>query len=198
MMKVKKEQEVPETLPEPSPLITPEMIKTTLEALESSGVIYYSEGKAYVPTETGWKFLARVSPVKEIIYAKGNENVLATDEEMIKVSRKAEVKDKATIAVNADKACKDLDEEFKNELKKAKKVEITIEAEGESEKIVAYGSPALKLKSANEIVIRKSSKIDNSTLAILADKSASEIKRSLIEKLRNSNTIVKITLEIKL
>ena len=50
-------QETPEAPHGPQPTITPEMIHNTFRALETKGMIYYSEGGVYVPTEKGWKLL---------------------------------------------------------------------------------------------------------------------------------------------
>jgi DNA-binding HxlR family transcriptional regulator len=60
-----KEMPRPWVGPEPLPIITPEMVRTTLRALESKGMVKYMEGGAYVPTESGWKRLMEVKTVKE-------------------------------------------------------------------------------------------------------------------------------------
>jgi hypothetical protein len=198
-MKDTKKAQPPEEIPEPSPIITPEMIETALEALESKGMVYYAEGGAYVPTESGWKLLTEIRPEKEEIYGRGHQKILATNKNMIKITRSDDINRDAdaVVAIKADKACKSLKDEFKNGLRGAKKVEITIKAEDEIDKIIAYGSPALKLTSAEEILIRKDSFIDGRTLAILADKSANELRQELVEKLRKPDSVIKITLEIK-
>jgi hypothetical protein len=194
---IRKMQEPPEIAPEPSPTITPEMLKDILILLESRGMIHYTAGGAYIPTESGWKLLMEVAPAKEEIIAYGHPEIKATSNLMIKLVKGLTVRDESTIGVKADKACKDLSEEFKTAAKSAKRVEILIEAEGEQDKIVGYCSPALKLTNKEEIVIRKDSLIDSGTIAILADKAANELNQNLIEKLRNLNTRIKITLEIK-
>ena len=198
-MEKKEYQEPPEVAPEPSPQITPEMVETTVKTLESEGLIHYMSGGAYVPTEAGWKLLRSVRPVKEEITAYGHPNVTATHTTTIEVTKADEIKKDADciIAVKADKACADLSKEFKDALKTARKVEITIEAEGAEDKLIAYGSPALKLTNIEDVVIRKSDFIDGRTLAILADKAANELDQELIEKLRKPETKVKIILEIK-
>lgn len=197
--KIRKYQVPPEEAPEPSPQITPEMVRTALKTLESKGMVHYAEGAAYVPTEKGWKLLMEIKPVNEEIIAYGHSNITATDVNEFRIVKSSEIKKDANsvIAVKANKACKDLNKEFKDALKEAKKVEIVLEADGVKDRIVAYGSPALKLTSAEEIVLRKNDFIDNRTLAILSNKSANEIKQELIEKLRKSETELKITLEIK-
>jgi hypothetical protein len=194
---IRKMQEPPEIAPEPSPKITPEMLRDVLNLLESKGMIHYTAGGAYIPTESGWKLLMEVTPEKEEIIAYGHPEIKASSNSVIKIVKGLAVKDESTIGVKADKACRDLSEEFKASAKSAKRIEILIEAEGEQDKIVGYCSPALKLTNKEEIVIRKDSSIDSGTIAILADKAANELNQDLIEKLRNPNTRIKITLEIK-
>ncbi|MEM7821657.1 MAG: DUF371 domain-containing protein [Candidatus Aenigmatarchaeota archaeon] len=196
MKEIRKMQQPPEIAPEPSPSITPDMLRNVLEILESRGMIHYTAGGAYIPTESGWKLLMELKPVKEEIFGYGHSEIKASSNSAIRITKGLDVDD-ATIAVNVDKACKDLSEDFKAAIKSARRVEVKIEAEGEEEVFVAYGSPALRLASKEEIVIRKGSLIDGKTIAILSDKSASELKQSLIEKLKNSQTRVKISLEIK-
>lgn len=194
--KIKRNQEGE---PRPMPEITPEMIQTTLKALEAKGMVQYIEGGYYVPTEKGWKLLLEIKPAKEEITAYGHPNVTATHTTTFEITKTKDIKKDADciIAVKANKACKDLVKEMKDGLKEGRMVEIAIEAEGVEDKITAYGSPALKLTHPEDIVVRKSDFIDNRTLAILADKAAFELDQDLIEKMRNPNTVIKITLEIK-
>jgi len=182
-----------------APEITPAMIQTAFRALEASGMVIYGEEGAYIPTESGWKLLVRSKPVKEEINAFGHKNIAASHTTTFEITKAAELEKEGDciIAVKADKACADLNKELRNALKEAKRVEITIEAEGVSDVVMAYGSPALRMRHVEDIVVRKSDYIDDRTLAILADKSANELKQELVEKLRNPNTKVKITLEIK-
>ena len=193
----RKVQGPPEIAPEPSPAITPEMLRDVLNLLESKGMVHYAAGGAYIPTESGWKLLMEITPTKEEIIAYGHPEIKATSNSMIKFVKGLVVKDESTIGIKADKACKDLSEEFKIAARSARRIEILLEAEGEQDKIVGYCSPALKLTNKEEIVIRKDSSIDSGTITILADKAASELNQNLIEKLKNSNTRIKITLEIK-
>lgn len=198
MGKIKEMQQRPESPPEPAPEITPEMVQTAFKALESKGMVYYSEGRAYIPTEMGWKLLMNVKELKEEIIAYGHPNITATHTKTFEITKSTSLNKEGDciIAVGANKACKDFSQDFKNELKKAKKIEIIIEANGVKDKVIAYGSPALKLTNKEDIVIRKSDFIDNRTLAILADKSANELNQELIEKLRNEKTKVRIVFEI--
>lgn len=183
----------------PDPHITPEMIHTTFRALESKGMVIYGEDGVYIPTESGWKLLMRSKYPKEEITAYGHKNVLASHTTTFEITKAAELRKEGDciIAVGADKACADISKDFRDALKEARKIEITIGAGGVSDVVIAYGSPALRIKHPEDIVVRKSDYIDERTLAILADKSASELKQELVEELRKPNTKVKITLEIK-
>ena len=102
------------------------------------------------------------------------------------------------VAVAADKAVADLNQEFKEKLKRADaKLTIIIEAGGLTEQINALGSPKLILTHPTDIVIRKSDYICNRTLAIRADKSAKDLPRELVEKLKNPSQKVNITLVLR-
>lgn len=192
---IKKAQdgEVPEAAPE----ITQEMIQTTFKALEAEGLIFYTKSGAYLPTEEGWKLLRELPSGKEEITAHGHKGITARDENCFEISKNKDPRGDSTVAVRANKVCKDLSNDFKLAVKNATKVFITIEADGSVEKVTAYGSPALKLTDGNEIVVRKSDAIDGKTVAILADKSANNFSKSMKEKLKDPKTEIKITFEIK-
>ena len=99
------------------------------------------------------------------------------------------------VAVVADKAVVDLSQQFKDALRKPNaKLTIIIEADGLQEQVIAFGSPKLILTHPNDMVIRKSNYICNRTLAIHADKSANELSRELVEKLKSAKQKAKITL----
>ncbi|MBM4400405.1 MAG: DUF371 domain-containing protein, partial [Crenarchaeota archaeon] len=55
-------------------------------------------------------------------------------------------------------------------------------------------SPQLTLSHPTDMVIRKSDYVCNRTLAVHADKAAQDLSRELVEKLRNPQQKVKITL----
>ena len=182
----------------PSPEITPNMVHTAMKALEKSGMIYYSEGGLYIPTESGWKLLMETSGREEVV-AHGHSEIRATDNTGFAITKNSspEKYQKAIIAVSANKGCKDFDKKFKNSLKSGRKLEITIQAEGEEDTITAFCSPALTVSNPDEIAIRKDDRIDGKTVGILANKSAAELDQDLVEKLRDSKTEVKIIFEIR-
>jgi len=136
----------------------------------------------------------------EIIMAYGHELIQATHETTFEITKEKILTPRGDciIAVRADKSVADLSREFK-ELAKKRGAEITIiiESDGEKETIRAYGDPRLTLTHPEDIVIRKSTFVCSRTLAVKADKAAKDLSRKLIEKLRNPNGKVKITLTVK-
>lgn len=193
-----KDGQRPEGPPGAEPEITPEMVQSVFTTLESSGLVRHMKGGAYVPTEKGWKLLRGTAIGKEVITAYGHEGILARDESCFEITtNKSPGGEDSVIAVRSDKCCNNLSSDFKIATKSASKMFITIEAGGVIENITAYGSPALELTDANEIVVRKSDLIDGKTVAILADKSAYEFSKSMKTKLKDPKTEVKITFEIK-
>ncbi len=66
--------------------------------------------------------------------------------------------------------------------KLGKKVKITIKSDNYEDEVIAYLNPAFKHRE--EIVIRKSEFICDRTFAVNADKSAVDINRDLVDKLK--------------
>jgi hypothetical protein len=184
--------------PGAEPEITPDMVQSVFTTLESRGLVHHMKGGAYVPTEKGWKLLRGTAEGKEVITARGHENILARDENCFEITTNDDpMGEDSVVAVRADKGCRDLNDAFKAAAKTASRMLITIEAGGVVENVIAYGSPALELSDVDEIVIRKSDLIDGKTVGILADKSANEFSTSMKEKLKNPKTEVDITFEVK-
>ena len=126
---------------EPTPEITPHMIRETFKVLNEKGMIYYTKEGAFVPTESGWKKLVSTKSFKEEIIAYGHPNISATHTTTFEITKAAELGKEGTciIGVRANKACADFDANFKNAMKEARKLEITLEAGGVEDKIISYG-----------------------------------------------------------
>ena len=138
--------------------------------------------------------------IREVIFARGHENVLATHKTTFEITKEALLSEKGDciIAVSADKALADLSFKFKDWLKRENaKVSILIEADNLKEVVSAFGSPKLILSHPTDMVVRKSSYVCDRTLAVKADKAAWDLSRKLVEKLRNPRQKVKITLTVK-
>lgn len=134
---------------------------------------------------------------REAIVGYGHENIQATHKTTLEFTKDKHISKKGDciVAIAADKALTDLSAEFKENLRKPHaKLTILIEAGGIIDQVNAHGSPQLILSHPTDMVIRKSGYICNRTLAIHTDKAAQDLSKALLEKLKNSNQKVKITL----
>ena len=76
-------------------------------------------------------------------------------------------------------------------------ITIMIEAGELKETVKAKGSPQLQFTHPTDLVVRKSSYVCGRTLAIGADKAAIDFSRELVEKLKDPNQKVKVTLIVE-
>lgn len=133
---------------------------------------------------------------REKIKARGHPNVTAKHASTWEITRKDYLTKKGDciIGILADKALPDLSEEFKDKLKEGSQVEITLRCDGVVDRVLAEGHPNLTFAHPQDMVVRKSNFICDRTLAVKADKSAGELKRELIEKLKQGK---ELTIELK-
>ena len=139
----------------------------------------------------------RASEKTEAIVGYGHKNIQATHKTTLEFTKDKYLSKKGDciVAVAADKALADLSAEFKENLRKPHaKLIILIEAGEIIEQVNAYGSPRLILTHPTDMVIRKSDYVCNRTLAVHADKAAQDLSKALVEKLKNPQQKVKITL----
>ncbi|MEM2103648.1 MAG: DUF371 domain-containing protein [Candidatus Bathyarchaeia archaeon] len=137
---------------------------------------------------------------EEVINAFGHGNIRAAHKTTLQITKEKEisVRGDCIIAVSADKGLLDFKPEFKELLRNGNaKLAICIEAGGETETLKASGSSKLVLTHPLDMVVRKSNYVCGRTLAINADKAASDISRSLVAKLQNPKQRLKITLTVK-
>lgn len=135
--------------------------------------------------------------IKETIEAFGHENILSTHKMTFEITKEKHMTKRGDciIAVKATKGALDLLPEFKEAARKENaKITIIIEANAMKEVINARGSPHLLFSHSTDLVIRKSDYVCGRTLAVRADKTACDLSRQLVEKLRNSSQRVRITL----
>ena len=137
--------------------------------------------------------------LREVIHCRGHRNVRATHRSTLEITREDFLTPRGDciICVSADKALSDLSEDFKEALRRGARLRVIIRAGDITDELTAYGSPKLRLESPVSIVIRKSDYIDARTLAIRANKAAKDIKRELVELLRNPETSVTVELIIE-
>ncbi len=131
------------------------------------------------------------------IIAYGHPNIKATHRTTLEITTEDYLTPRGDciIAIKADKAAKHLSPRLKNLLKKDNTILIIqLEAQDIKDTIIAQGSRHLTLTSPTSIVIRKSTYIDDRTIAIKASKAAKNISRKLINYLKNKQQIINIRL----
>lgn len=135
--------------------------------------------------------------MQEKIIAHGHKNVRSAHKNTIEITKHRELglNGDCIVAVGADKACADLDEGFKEKLKKDNTIlKITIRAGEIEETILARGNKSLLLTHTEDMVIRRSDHVCPRTLAISADKAACDLDRRLVERLMDPEEKAEITL----
>lgn len=125
--------------------------------------------------------------IKETIICYGHKNVKATHRSTLEITKEDYLTPRGDciICVKANKGLKELSDEIKEALKSGKKVKIRITADDIVDELEAVGDERLTFENEISMVIRKSEYVDGRTLAIRANKAARDIKRELVEKLRN-------------
>lgn len=138
--------------------------------------------------------------VIEKIIARGHKNIRATHKTTFEITREQEISTHADciIAVNANAAAMDLKDEFKSKAKEIDAIiEVLIEVDGLVEQIIGKGSPKLTFSHPTDLVGRKSTFISDRTFLINSNKAAIDLDRRLVEKLKNPDAEIKITLKVK-
>jgi len=133
----------------------------------------------------------------EVIYARGHPNIKSTHKTTLQFTKEKTLTQRGDciVAVAATKAAKDLSPEFKRAVQQPKaKIIVIIEADNIRETINAWGNPKLTFVHPTDLVMRKSGYVCGRTLAVRADKAARDLSRQLVEKLRNPEQRIRITL----
>ena len=125
-----------------------------------------------------------------IIKAYGDPNIRATHKTTIEITKDNHLTERGDciLGIRADRGLKDI----KNFLDshKGKKLIVEFTVDDLSDRVTGYLDPRLSFLDERDIVIRKSSYICKRTLMINADKSAAEIDRSIVRKLREGKELI--------
>ncbi|XRO76291.1 DUF371 domain-containing protein [Methanocaldococcus sp. 10A] len=126
------------------------------------------------------------------IKAKGHKNVSATHKTTLEITKENYLTPTGhcIIGIEADKSMADFSEEFREKLRNAKKIIVEIEVEGIKDTIIGEGHKDLILNHPTDIVIRKSNYICPRTLMINANKSAKDINREIVKKLKEGKELI--------
>jgi hypothetical protein len=132
----------------------------------------------------------------DIIIARGHQNITATNDRTLEITRDPYVtrRGDCIIACCADKAGPQLSREVLEALKRPGVVEVAIEAGGLSE-VVRGETPLAAPASPYRLVIRKSRYVDDSTLAVAADKAAGDLSRELVANLKRG-VVVRVVIRV--
>ena len=138
--------------------------------------------------------------VTVVFSARGHENIEATHKTTFEVTKETALTKRGDciIAVESTKAAANLPFEFKEAARKeGAQITVIIEADELKETVKAKGSPQLQFTHPTDLVVRKSGYVCGRTLAIRADKAAIDFSRKLVEKLKDPNQEVKVTLAVE-
>jgi hypothetical protein len=136
----------------------------------------------------------------EFINAHGHKDVQSTNKTTFEITKENHLTKRGDciIAVGASKGAADLNQRFKAVARsQGARLTIKIEVDGEEETVTAGGNPKLLFTHPTDLVVRKSDYVCGRTLAIKADKAACDLSKKLVEKLRNPDQKVKITLTVE-
>jgi hypothetical protein len=136
--------------------------------------------------------------VTVVFHARGHENVLATHKTTFEVTKETTLTKRGDciLAVESTRAAADLPPEFKEAARRDAQITVTIRAGELEETVKAKGSPKLTFAHPTDLVVRKSGYVCGRTLAIRADKAASDFSRKLVERLKDPKQEVKVTLAV--
>ncbi|MEM1547543.1 MAG: DUF371 domain-containing protein [Thermoproteota archaeon] len=125
--------------------------------------------------------------VIERVRGKGHRNIRATHPTTLAITRDVEVgrTGDCFLIVSADKSPRTLSEDFKNAARKPVRISVKIIVGDLVDEFYCYGDSALTFKDDRTMVFRKSSYVCDKTVGVRSNKSAIDIDRSIVEKLRN-------------
>ncbi|MBO3768923.1 MAG: DUF371 domain-containing protein [Thermoproteota archaeon] len=124
--------------------------------------------------------------VIEKVHGMGHRNIRATHPTTLAITRDLEIGKTGDcfLLVSADKSPRMLSEEFKNAARRPVKIFVKVIVGELMDEFYCYGDPALTFKDDSTMVFRKSTYICDKTVGIKSSKSAIDIDRRIVEKLK--------------
>jgi hypothetical protein len=132
---------------------------------------------------------------REKVTARGHQAIKAVHPTTFELTKDSYLTERGDciIGVNLDKAVSELDPDFRKALKKSTSIVILVlRVDNLVDVVIAQGHEDLILSDDRRIIVRKSSYIDPATLAINANKSSRNIRRDLVEKLRDPQAVLTV------
>jgi uncharacterized protein len=125
----------------------------------------------------------------ETIFFRGHQNVLATHENTLEITREEEISKRADciLGVSASKACSDLDAKLKAHIKSEGQLRFEIIVGSFRYNFSGRGSKLLELTDHKEIVLRRSDFASARTAAVRCDAAAIDVPREIVSSLQNQS-----------
>lgn len=126
------------------------------------------------------------------IHAKGHPNVKSTHKTTLEITKEDYLTPKGDciIGINADISMADFSEKLREKIRNSNKIIVEIVVGDLKEIIIGKGHKDLILNHPTDMVLRKSNFICPRTLMINADKSAKELNREIVERLKKGEDLI--------
>ena len=131
--------------------------------------------------------------------AFGHKNVLCSHPTTIEITKDTHLSKRGNciLGIKASKACFDLNDVLRNQIRKGKRIQVTIYFNGKKEdSFYGYGHENLKLLDKNDMVFRKSNYTCDRTILVDCNKSSSDLNKDLIKKLQEKDSLFHLIFEI--
>ena len=136
----------------------------------------------------------------ETFLARGHGNILALHETTVMTTRESNLSRRGdcVVAVSAEKGLSDLSPEIKEAARRPGAIIIlTLRVGGEAFNVRGVGHPSLTYADQNDMVARKSGYVCDRTLMVHSDRAACDMPRTIVDKLRDQNASVEITVTVE-
>jgi hypothetical protein len=135
--------------------------------------------------------------VEDVIVARGHPNVTASNARTLEITKDLYVtrRGDCIIACCADKAGPELARDLLDALRRPGTVRIVVEAGGIVATITGR-TPLATPTNPYRLVVRRSRYVDDSTLAVEADKAAADLPRDLVSRLRDG-VVVRVGISVE-
>lgn len=137
--------------------------------------------------------------LKYFFCAQGHENITATHKSTLEITKDSSLTKRGTciVAVSATKSLPELPQSLKKQMKNNRaKIKLILKVDDLIECIEGYGHESLILTHPTDMVCRKSNYVCPRTLMINANKAAKDLNRAFVEKIKNRNAKIFVTIAV--
>lgn len=127
-----------------------------------------------------------------VFYTKGHHNVTSVHKSTFEVTMDKDIGIKADciVGVSSDAKLHDIPLEIREAIQKEDKlINVQLQTENALDEIIGYGHPELSLDHPTDMVCRKSEFKCSRTLMIKANKAAMDLKKELVEDLKQGKEL---------